>query len=260
MLFYFVFFFFLKKIGLGHPSGYSWPHSGLFVSVHNVWDFFSGGPSEQPHTFFFIYEKWDKSFFEIWARFSKEQSFHTRTQTLVYGTLWPQPSRATKPTVKLTWTAKSSTVNLDSTIFTQKENNPAGWISQEMTDYFTFLICVHVCVCVCICVCVEDWLWKHFQRWNIKKHSGQSQYFWNASGASGNSWRATCILINEAETDSQAEPAQMVPQQPLPRLSEGGASPHLTPAHPIPGSPVPSPHTHSCIFTFYKYRHFRSTP
>ena len=121
-----------------------------------------------------------------------------------------------------------------------------------------WFVCMYVCVYAS--VCVEDWLWKHFQRWNIKKHSGQSQYFWNASGASGNSWRATCILINEAETDSQAEPAQMVPQHPLPRLSEGGASPHLTPAHPIPGSPVPSPHTHSCIFTFYKYQHFRSTP
>lgn len=83
----------------------------------------------------------------------KEQSFHTRTQTLVYGTLWPQPSRATKPIVSRTWTSKSSTVNSDSTIFTQKENNPAGWISQEMTDYFTFLICVaRMCVCMHLCV------------------------------------------------------------------------------------------------------------
>ena len=33
-----------------------------------------------------------------------------------------------------------------------------------------------------------------------------------------------------------------------------------SPAHPIPGSPVPSWSTHSCVFTFYKYRHFRSAP
>lgn len=73
--------------------------------------------------------------------------------------------------------------------------------------------------------------------------------------------RATCILINEAEMDSQAEPAQMVPQHPLPRLSKGGASPRLaTPQHiPFRGPQLPH-QALTCIFTFYKYQHFRSAP
>lgn len=101
-----------------------------------------------------------------------------------------------------------------------------------------WFVCTYVCVYAS--VCVEDWLWKHFQRWNIKKLSGQSKCFWNASGALGNSWRATCILINEAEKDSQAEPAQMVPQHPLPRLSEGRGLPSPHPQHiPFQGPQFP---------------------
>ena len=111
----------------------------------------SRGSSEQPHTFFFIYEKWDKSFFEIWTRFSKSKAFTQRhklwsmelcdpspagPQNLLFNS--PELQNHQRSTWIVLFSLKKKTILLGD--FLRK------W-------QIILLFCVHICVCVCICVC-----------------------------------------------------------------------------------------------------------